>query len=154
MATHTTDPLSGNDAALSNILWTSPIGGTATISGDTWQARKSLSRSNSWTLFHNGTAITGGSVTSSDSFTSSSPFLFQNGSGGAGVLTFPVAAGDTVMFQAVRISGAGDFVGVDLSISVAVPEPGTLLLTALAAGGGVGWYRRRTGGGVARPETV
>jgi hypothetical protein len=118
VATHTTDPYAGDDAALSNVVWTSPLDGVATISGDTWQARKSLGRSNTWELFHNDVLVTEGIVTSDDALNSSNPFLFQNGSGGQDVLTFPVAAGDTIKFEAVRASIYGDFVGVDLTITV------------------------------------
>jgi hypothetical protein len=129
VATHTTDPTNGDDSAWSNVLWTSPLDGVATISGDTWQAKKSLGRSNDWGLFHDGAILTGGIVTSTDPFNSSNPFLFQNGSGGPDVLTFPVAVGDTIMFEAVRaFSIAGDYVGVDLTITVtpgSSPSPGT-----------------------------
>jgi hypothetical protein len=119
VATHTTDPYNGDDSAWSNVRWISPVPGVATISGDTWQARKSGGNSNAWGLFHNGVILTGGIVTSADPFNSSNPFLFQNGSGGEGVLTFPVAFGDTIMFEAVRaFSIYGDFVGVDLTITV------------------------------------
>jgi hypothetical protein len=119
VATHTTDPYQGDDGAWSNVRWISPEAGVATISGDTWEARKSNGRSNAWGLFHNDVILTGGIVTSTDPFNSSNPFLFQNGSGGEDVLTFPVAVGDTIMFEAVRaFSIYGDFVGVDLTITV------------------------------------
>jgi hypothetical protein len=126
---HTNDPFTGNDVAASNVLWTSPISGTAVISGDVWQARKSLGRANTWSLIVNGVTITSGVVSSADAFTSSNPMSFASGTGGPGVLTFPVNVGDTVAFQAVRVPNAGDtagdFVGVDLTISV--PEPGSML---------------------------
>jgi hypothetical protein len=142
VATHTTDPYSGDDEALSNVLWTSPVDGVATISGDTWQARKSLGRSNTWALFHNDVNLTGGMLTSDDPFNSSNPFLFENGSGGADVLTFPVAVGDTIKFEAARLySIYGDFVGVDLTITVTdgpakVLRPDANLLTFPTQRGG------------------
>ena len=121
--THTVDSFNGNDANVSNVLWTSPVAGTVTISGGTWQARKSLGRSNDWALLVNGAVITGGSLTSNDAFTSGNPFDFANGSGGANVLTVPVSVGDTISFRAQRTSQPGDFVGVNLLIDI--PEPAT-----------------------------
>jgi hypothetical protein len=139
--THTTDPDTGIDSAFANVLWTSPISGIATITGDTWLARKSLGRSDDWFVLVNGLVVTDGVVSSTDSYTSANPFLFSNGSGGASVLTFPVSVGTTVDFEAIRAPGDdGDFVGVDLSISV-VPEPAPWGLLTI---GGVALLRRRT----------
>jgi hypothetical protein len=77
--THTNDPDTGNDVSASNVLWTSPVSGIATISGDTWMARKSLGRSNDWYLIINGTTVTQGVVSSTDAYTSSSPSFSRTG---------------------------------------------------------------------------
>ncbi len=95
----------------------SPINSIFEISGGAWMARKTLGRSMDWTLYVNGIAITGGSLTSSDSFTSAKPFDFADGFGGTSVLTVPVAVGDVINLEIVKTSTFADFVGVDMTIA-------------------------------------
>jgi hypothetical protein len=130
---HSWDPLNGApDSDPANVTWTSPIDGTVVISGDTWLARKTLGRSNDFALSLNGTALTDGTVTSSDDFTSSTPESF-------GDFTETVHVGDVVKFQVTQAvdSPAGEFEGVDLTIVATtltvVPEPSSFVLVNVGA---------------------
>ena len=51
--THTTDPNNGVGNGPANYLWTSPINGTVTISGDAFEARVTPGRNNIWSLIVN-----------------------------------------------------------------------------------------------------
>lgn len=114
---HTADSANGyHGDTIANVTWTSPGDGIIAISGGTWLGRKTLGRSDDWSLQLNGTVLTAGSLSSSDSYTSNNPFLFQDGSGGPDVLMQIVAAGDVVIFTAVRTSFYGEAVAVDLTI--------------------------------------
>ncbi|HQR44194.1 MAG TPA: PEP-CTERM sorting domain-containing protein [Gemmatales bacterium] len=116
------------------MIWTSTTTDTIDISGNTWLGRD-IGRGNTWSIWKNGTMLTSGVVTDGDAFNRSNPFLFANGTGGASALQgVSVVPGDIIMFQAVRTTGAGDFIGVNMSITTsAVPEPATIALTSLSA---------------------
>ena len=129
---HSTDGINGVGNGLANVIWTSTSTGFVDIAGNTWIGRD-IGRSNNWSLWKNGTQLTGGSIASGDAFDRSNPFLFANGSGGAAAITgIAVVPGDTLMFQLVSASGAGgDFTGVNFTISAsAVPEPTTIALVS------------------------
>jgi hypothetical protein len=130
-----------------NITWTSPLNGVVTVSGGAWMG-KNQGRSADWFLYHNAALLTGGSLFTGDPYDSASPFDFAIGSGGAAVLTFPVAVGDTIRFEIVKTHLFGELIGVDFRVTAAdatVPEPATLAL--LGCGGAVlslaGWRGRR-----------
>jgi hypothetical protein len=93
----------------------------ATITGGVWLGRD-IGRSVDWSLLKNGVAITGGSLSSGDAFNRASPFLFSAGSGGAAAINnLAVSPGNTLELRFVTTSdnGGGDFVGVNLNLSVA-----------------------------------
>jgi PEP-CTERM motif len=140
---------SGTDFASSvSASWTSPIAGTVDILGHTWKTRN-IGRSNVWGLYLNGVQLTGGLLASGDSNTRATPFLFADGSGGAGVLQdVAVAVGDIISFRLTRApnSPAADYAGIDLQIEATfadpVPEPSTLVLLAT---GGLAFFGYRFG---------
>src|ERR1035437_4149974 len=114
-----------------NVIWTSPINGTITISGNVWWGGWSADRRGvTWLLFDNSTQLNTGTMYTGDSSTRSSPVNF-------GSFTETVNVGDTVMFEAVTASGVTYpwFVGVNLTIDAestqSVPEPATMLLLGL-----------------------
>ena len=89
-----------------------------------------------WTLRVNGSRISGGSLTSDDSFTSSNPFDFSAGDGGTSALSFPVSVNDVIALKLRRPSTypSNEFVGVDLTITATpVPEPSSLTLLFIGA---------------------
>jgi hypothetical protein len=117
---HSTDGFNGIGNGPANVLWTSPIAGLASITGSVWLGRD-IGRSVDWSLLINGVAITGGSLSSGDPFNRASPFLFSAGSGGAAAINnLAVSPGNTLelLFQTLPPSGPGDFVGVNLNLSV------------------------------------
>jgi hypothetical protein len=149
---HPNDPFNsppGLANAVAGLGWTSPFAGTAAISGDLWELSRSLGRSIDWNITLNGLPLTGGTIFSTDPYTSSNPDSFANGFGGTGALTFAVARGDVVSLNIVRHlpNEAGTFTGVDetIMLQTAVPEPSSLAI------GGIGalallwylWHRTR-----------
>ena len=142
VVTHTTDE-NGTGNGPANVTWTSPLNGTVDISGVVWMGRD-VFRSNHWTLSLNGVPLTGGDISSGDTFNRASPFNFAAGSSGASVLNdVPVTIGDVITLQIVKTSTIGDFAGVNFTID-AVPEPSSFALCAIAAAAlGIG-LRRKT----------
>lgn len=145
---HSTDSFNGGTAGPANVMWTSPSAGTIDISGNAWRTRD-ISRSNDWTLFLNGVAISGGNLFSGDGFDRSNPFDFSLGTGGlAALTTLAVLPGDIVGLEILKAAGEpfGDFVGVNLTIDLApVPLPAAFPLFAGGLGllGLLGWRRKR-----------
>jgi hypothetical protein len=124
---HTGDVIahSANDDAegVFNILWTAPSAGTIDMTGAAWFAAEEGSqagRSSVWSLWLNGSLLTGGEVASGDAYDRSSPFHFALGSGGAGVLqNVTVAAGDQVKLQVRKETGPhGTFVGLNWTVAL------------------------------------
>ena len=125
---HSTDTANGIGNGPGNIDWTSPVAGLATISGAVWMGRE-IGRSVDWSIWDNGTKLTGGTVFSGDSFSRSTPFLLSAGSGGAAAITnINIATGDQLRLQLDTSTGSafGDLVGMNFKITTsAVPEPTT-----------------------------
>ncbi len=48
---HSTDGFNGIGSGEGNVIWTSPITGTATVSGNTWMGRD-IGRGNHWALYN------------------------------------------------------------------------------------------------------
>lgn len=70
----------GNNGRTS-IAWTSPRDGQALIQGGVWLSKFHPGRPQAWELSHEGTLLTFGALSDSDSYRQNSPFLFANGSG-------------------------------------------------------------------------
>jgi hypothetical protein len=130
------------------ISWTAPSTGIVTITGDLWEAQRSLGRSEDWSLNRNGVVFTGGTMTPSNN-TSASPLSFASGSGGVGSLTLVVNAGDVIEFQLQRSAGTvfGTTTGLDWNLVLTPPNPEPSSVVLLGAGGvvfaAVGLRRRR-----------
>jgi Putative binding domain, N-terminal len=124
----------GSETSNAGVTWTSPLDGAVDISGGVWQAAKTgahAGRSMNWRVLKNGLALTGGSVSSSDSFTSASPFVLQNGSGGAAALThLNVSRGDVITLELFKASSFTSFVGVNLTITARSPATCSYLLSS------------------------
>ena len=103
------------------VTWASPDSGLATISGGVWKMRKNNDRVIDWRITVNGSVVTEGALSDSDPYTSSNPFDFASGTGGAAVLSIPVMPGDVIGIDAGYPVDPfhSDFVGVDFSISLA-----------------------------------
>jgi hypothetical protein len=128
---HTTDSFNGDSNGPANFLWTSPSTGIVTISGDVWDARPLAGRDNSWSLLVDGTVVSSGA--SIDGTDRANPFLFSAGTGGTAALTVDVVAGSTIDLQITATSAAGNFVGVNFTLTgSSVPEPSGLVLGGLA----------------------
>ncbi len=112
------------DAAGSGVEWASPADGVITISGGVWHTRET-GRSTDWSLELNGQSFSKGSIGTGDPYDSTTPFDFALGTGGAGVLSFAVSAGDVVKLQLDpgATSPDPDFVGVDLNIAFVPVTP-------------------------------
>ncbi len=110
---HTTDPFNGGGNGPAVVTWTSAVSGTFTIHGMFWPLRM-IGRANDviLSLTHNGntTPLASGSIPEDGSVTRCNPLRF----------TLPgvsIASGDVLQLLAVRFSDAGDFVGLNLSVS-------------------------------------
>jgi hypothetical protein len=139
---HSTDGANGGGHGVANVIWTSPIDGFVDIAGNTWMTRD-IGRSNQWTLSLNGVALSTGNISSGVPYSRADPFQFANGSGGSSVLTgIFVSVGDVIRLDISKTSGAGDFAGVNLSISE-VPIPSAMWLFGSGLLGLVGMARKK-----------
>lgn len=130
IVTHSTDGFNGIGSGLSNVIWTSPLNGMIDVSGGTWMVRD-IGRGNHWDISLNGRSLTSGDISSGDAYNRANPFTFVAGSGGPTVLSqIPVVMGDVLRLQFTKTSTAGDYAGVNLTITT-VPE---VLYGATSAG--------------------
>lgn len=121
---HTTDAANGVGNGFANVTWTSPVAGTADISGAVWIGREN-GRSDHWRLTIGGVTVTEGDIASGDVYSRATPFDLATGTGGATVLNqVPVSVGTVIALQFERTSTFGEFVGTRLTVN-AVPEPST-----------------------------
>jgi hypothetical protein len=131
----TTDPTNGGSNGFGTFLWTAPSAGNATVSGSVFEGRVDGGRNSVWFLAVNSLIVSQGTLTAGDGHDRSNPFLFSNGTGGAGALVIPNVAAGTTFNLIVAKTGAstlGDFVGVNYSITVTpVPEPTSLVLAGV-----------------------
>ena len=121
-----------------NVIWTSPINGTITITGNVWWGGLYPDRAVTWYLFDKSDQLGFGTVGYGDGTSHDNPSTF-------GSFTRTVSVGDTVMFEAVTASGHQYpwFVGVNLSIDAQptpLPPAALLLAPGLA---GLAVLRRR-----------
>lgn len=138
---HTQDNSNGPDNGPANVVWTSPSAGTVSITGAVWEGRDIAdlgggTRGNTWSLYLDNTLLSSGVIRGGDGYTRASPFTFNLGSGGAAVLqNLQVGAGDQIRLELDRTGLQGDYVGVNLGITV-VPEPSS---PAVAVSGALLW---------------
>ncbi len=129
------------------VTWTVDSTGLATISGGVWMIRDMAPiRINDWFLYLNGVLLTDGQIYSGDPYSRGNPFLFADGSGGAGAVTnFAVTAGDIIRLTIYNPGPnlLSDYAGVNLSITTAVPAPPALWLMGSGLLGLWGWRRRK-----------
>jgi hypothetical protein len=116
---HSTDSVNGSGSGPANIRFVVPEPGSLTIHGGVWIGRE-IGRSVSWTLFLNGTALTSGSVSSGDPYSSGNPLAFSAGSGGSAAVTdVHVSVNDSLVLRFNSDNpNAGDFVGIDLRVEI------------------------------------
>lgn len=105
-------------------MWTSPLDGTATMSGSTWLALQ-RNRQMDWRLLKNGLVLTSGHMFGDGTYTRAHQFNFEAGSGGVGALTQAVSVGDRLEFQFFSLDDLPDMAGVNFHIE-AVPEPASM----------------------------
>jgi hypothetical protein len=121
--THALEP--NNCCGLGNgegsVVWTSPFNGTINLSGSAWLGRKTLGRSDKWTLLRGTNVLSTGQVLAANSYSRSNPFYFVNGSGGPGVLhNLPINKGETIRLLIEKVpSSTAEFMGVDFTITKA-----------------------------------
>jgi len=128
VVTHTWDAPNGGSSGQSNILFTAPIGGTATISGSAFNSRN-LNRAERWDIFVNNVQQVGDTLPGDGSNIRASADTFN-------LANVVLDAGDTVELRITTLGSAGDFVTVSMSVEMTpAPEPTSLALlgTGLAA---------------------
>jgi len=119
---HTVDDGNGVGSGPANVAWTAPSFGHVTITGALWMGRD-IGRSNHWSFFVAGNAVSSGDVATGDPYSRAAPFNLADGSGGPAVLqNIRVCGGDEFRLQLERTSGSGDFVGVNLAFDFTPAE--------------------------------
>lgn len=119
---------------VTSAVWTAPAAGALTITGAVWEGSNNH-RSLRWQLWHDGTLLTGGDITTDGTYTPEHPFDFAAGSGGAGALTGAVAAGERLEFRLTSLSeggNLGDSLQIRLHLSLDTTSPAPLPLPATA----------------------
>jgi hypothetical protein len=133
---HTQDNTNGADNGPANVVWTSPSAGTISITDGVWEGRDfpdlgGGSRGNTWSLYLDNTLLSSGVIKGGDGYSRANPFTFNLGSGGAAVLqNLHVVAGDEIRLELDRTGFQGDYVGVNLGITV-IPEPSSPAVAAV-----------------------
>jgi hypothetical protein len=116
----------------SSAIWTSPSDGLVQINGGAWVA-KVENRPQRWVLLKNDVVLTQGDLTQGDPYTKTNPFLFSAGSGGPSAVMLDVLQGDQIELLIHRVGPVpGTFVGIDLTLTLTIPEPDTIGLSCLA----------------------
>ncbi len=120
-----------NDSNYMAVRWTAPTGGRFDISGGAWMFRE-IGRADLISLYINGVALFDDVLIPARSAGNNSGATFRlgdamiaDGRSASALLQVPLAAGDTVTL-AVRKTAAspyGDYVGVDLTITVTNDAP-------------------------------
>jgi hypothetical protein len=122
-----------------DITWTSPIDGVASISGGVWHTRD-IGRTNDWYIYINGGLAASGAVSSGGVYSRGNPFLYD-------LDNVSILIGDVIQ---LRLSGRGigDYAGVNLTIETSatpVPIPGAIWLFGPGLAGLVSLRRRYLG---------
>ena len=110
-------------------LWTSPITGTVSVSGDLWHLLN-LGRADDWGIYVKNVLVTGGAVPDSGN-SRSNPVLFSSGSGGSSALNnIAVGINDTVELRLWQDPGSGYPTpeGVSFNIVSTIPEPSAIAM--------------------------
>jgi len=110
---HTTDEFNGIGSGLAGVTFTAPAGGSARLSGYLYNARN-MGRPQAWTLAFDGVVIAEGSLPGDGTFTHDHKQEFD-------VTGVPLSAGDAVdltIYEDGGPSGPGDFVGLDLKVTI------------------------------------
>lgn len=116
---------SGRDSdPVTNVRWTSPGDGFATLAGAVWPVRE-VGRTNLWRLSRNGTVLSEGTVGHGDAYSRAHPFRFEDGSGGAAALSeIPVQKGDALAFSLQPAPGSiPDYSAANLTVTFAPSPP-------------------------------
>lgn len=121
----------GQGQGLSNVIWTSPVSGAGSVSGELWFPRHD-GRWLNWDLYLNGGLLASGTV--DDNSTRATPVTFN-------IASLSLGVGDVIELAFPAGSYQPDYVGVDLTIN-AVPLPPTLLLFGSGLLGLAGASRR------------
>ncbi|MCX5805515.1 MAG: VPLPA-CTERM sorting domain-containing protein [Proteobacteria bacterium] len=123
-----------------DITWTSPISGVASISGGVWHTRD-WGRTNNWYIYINGVQLASGSVSSGGSDSRNNPSLFTTG---YDLDNISISIGDIIQLH-LSGQGTGDYAGVNLTIETSttpVPIPGAIWLFGPGLAGLAGLRRR------------
>ena len=127
--THTPGTPNGLETGLASVTWTSPTNGLVDLAGAVWQARDIPDiggglRGNRWNLYLRGTLLSTGTIGGGDPYSRTSPFRLDQGAGGsAALLNRRVNIGDVVRLEFVPTTAEGDYVGVDLSVTIKGIDP-------------------------------
>lgn len=128
-----------------SITWTSPSAGTIGISGLAWDANFESGRDANWTLMVNGAVVASCSTIYGTFRTDAVALFASNLAAGKSLTDIVVASGDIVEFTTQKMNSYGEFVGVDMNITLtSVPEPSALVLLGVGiASLTFAWRRNR-----------
>ncbi|MBI5693649.1 MAG: hypothetical protein HZC55_26530 [Verrucomicrobia bacterium] len=107
-----------------NVTWTSPIDGFVDISGFTYLSNYG-DRLGRWRLSIDGVEVTGGALVGPpvDTYSSSNPFNFSTGYGGASVLqNVHVSIGDVIQFQFEKLNISASYAGPSGIVGLTITE--------------------------------
>jgi hypothetical protein len=110
---HTTDAFNGIGSGLGALVFTSPAAGMATLSGYLYNARN-MHRPQAWSLAVDGVTVAAGSLPGDGTWTRANKATFD-------IADYPLQAGSAVVltvFENAGAQGAGDFVGLDMTVTL------------------------------------